>query len=361
VLAIPSPSAIALRCAAAMGLKCRLASVWPIGELTGWAGRSSFGSLSTADEVLADIDLRGRVIIVTGATSGLGKEAARALASRGAHVIIPCRSLERGRDVAAWMGGTTSVFECDLASLASVRSFAAAFLDTKLPLSCLLCNAGLMPGPFQLTVDGHESMFGVNVLSHALLCDLLIPHMRASALLPGACAGRIVFVSSIVHHLGYPGGFKADVDSPEGFVAWKSYSQSKLAQILLARQMDDVFQRNGDRMAAFSVHPGAVHTQGSVDATAHSGAAGGCLTALGKRFVRSVQQGAGSLVFAAAHPQLEGARGSFICNANLADGHASKLTRNASAKAKLWTLKCDLLAAANAPADTLAAAEVSLP
>ena len=96
--------------------------------------------------------------------------------------------------------------------------------------------AGLLPQPFALTGDGHEQLWQVNYLSHALLAELLLPLLERSAGGPGGA--RVVFVSSLVHHLGYKGGIRWDaVDSPEGYVPWKAYSQSKLAMLLHARAL----------------------------------------------------------------------------------------------------------------------------
>jgi hypothetical protein len=134
------------------GLKTRLAGVWPLGELSGWPGESGFGSRSTADEVLAGVDLHGRVFIVTGGGAGLGKATARALACAGARVVIACRDPAKGDAVASELtaaaaaadatrgGGLVTCLLCDLASLASTRAFAQAFTSTGLELHGLICN-----------------------------------------------------------------------------------------------------------------------------------------------------------------------------------------------------------------------------
>ena len=97
-------------------------------------------------------------------------------------------------------------------------------------------TAGLLPQPFALTEDGHEQVWQVNYLSHALLAELLLPVLERTSEAPGGA--RIVFVSSLVHHFGYKGGIRwAAVDSPDGFVPWKAYSQSKLAMLLHARAL----------------------------------------------------------------------------------------------------------------------------
>ena len=131
------------------GLKQRLASRWPIGELTGWAGASGFGSRSTATEVLADEDLRGRVYIVTGGAAGLGRATAAALSAAGAHVVLAVRNASRGDIAAAELGvealragrgGSVSAMYCDLASFASVRAFACSFVASGKALNALICN-----------------------------------------------------------------------------------------------------------------------------------------------------------------------------------------------------------------------------
>jgi NADPH:quinone reductase-like Zn-dependent oxidoreductase len=131
------------------GLKQRLAARWPIGELTGWAGASGFGARSTAAQVLEAEDLRGRVYIVTGGSAGLGRATAAALSSAGAHVVLAVRNAARGDIAAAELGvealragrgGSVVSLYCDLASFASVRAFACAFVSSCKALNGLICN-----------------------------------------------------------------------------------------------------------------------------------------------------------------------------------------------------------------------------
>ena len=141
-------------------LKARLASVWPIGELSGWAGPSGFSSQSTAADVLRGVTLSGRVYIITGGNAGLGRATAAALAAAGARVVIACRDAARGEAAAseldaaaaaAGAGGTVRFMLCDLASFASVRAFAAAFIATGSELHGLVCNGA----PLQRACANH--------------------------------------------------------------------------------------------------------------------------------------------------------------------------------------------------------------
>ena len=200
----------------------------------------------------------------------------------------------------------------------------------------------MLPAPFCRTADGHEQLWQANYLSHALLCDLLLPALERSATEPGAA--RIVLVSSIVHHFGYAGGIRwGAVDEERGYVAWKAYSQSKLALLLHARALDITLAARGSHVVVHAVHPGAVQTSGAEAAEAHSGNAGACLSCLGGRFHRSPEQGAASIVFAAASPALRG-RGGFVCNANRADGHSSKLARDPLAAFRLFDMAHEQIA-----------------
>lgn len=199
--------------------------------------------------------MKDKVVIVTGANSGIGKETAKALAQEGAIVIMACRNAERaeqarGEIVSASANDKVSVMALDLASLESVRSFVNAFQEKYDHLDVLINNAGLFPMTKQMTVDGFEMQFGVNHLGHFLLTDLLMPQLQTSD------KARIINVASMIHHIG-----KIDFDSFRGdkpYNPMRAYGQSKLANVLFTRQLAKRLQ--GSSVTTYSLHPGAVGT-----------------------------------------------------------------------------------------------------
>ena len=211
------------------------------------------------DPVLFQKDLSGRIYIVTGANSGSGFATSKQLAQQGAHVIGACRRVEAGKEAFAELGkvrGLVEVMALDLASLASVRRFAEAFLAKYDRLDGLVNNAGVMGTPEGRTEDGFETQFGVNHLGHFLLTELLLETLKASA------PARIVCVSSVAH-VGTRGNV-AELDFDDlhfeqrAYVPLAAYGQSKLANVLhaldLARRLD------GTEVSAFSVHPGWIRS-----------------------------------------------------------------------------------------------------
>ena len=220
------------------------------------ADRTKFGEETTTDEVLEGIDLIGTKILITGGASGLGKETARALASKGAEIIIAVRTAEQGKaavkEIMAGSGSDRVSFEVvDLGSKASIRAFAEAFNAKHDTLNILINNAGVMACPFAKTEDGFEMQFGVNHLGHFLLTNLVAP-----ALIRGA-PGRVISLSSRGHQIA-----PVDFDDPNfetrEYHNWLSYGQSKTANALFAVGLDARLADKGVR--AFSVHPGAIPT-----------------------------------------------------------------------------------------------------
>ena len=138
--------------------------------------------------------LQGKVCIVTGANTGIGKETARGLADRGATVILACRSVERGQEAAKEIGGLVRVKKCDLASFASVRKFCEEVNREEKKVDILINNAGMVTMSRELTEDGQEMQFQSNHLGHFLLTNLLLGKLKAAK--DGA---RIVNVSSVAH------------------------------------------------------------------------------------------------------------------------------------------------------------------
>ena len=214
-----------------------------------------FGFESTADEVLANKDLRGRTVLVTGGYSGLGQETARAMAAKGAHIILSGRDatkLSAAADtLATETGSRVDTLVCDLASLDSVRKAGAAANERFEKIDLLINNAGVMACDEARTADGFEMQFGTNHLGHFLLTNLLMPLIEKGE------RPRIVNLSSRGHHIA-----PVDFDDPNfekrDYDKWVSYGQSKTANVLFAVGLEE---RLGDKgIHANALHPGGIHT-----------------------------------------------------------------------------------------------------
>lgn len=202
-------------------------------------------------------DLSGKLCVVTGGNTGIGRETVRGLAARGAEVVIACRNQQKGEtaraDVVASTGNdAVRVMPLDLASLASVRAFTAALREKHDRLHILVCNAGVWTRQRQTTAEGFELSMGVNHLGHFVLVRELEPLLRAAA------PSRIVVVSSDIHYRA-----RMDFDDlmweKRRFRGPMAYGQSKLANVLytcaLARRLE------GSGVTVNAVHPGVVRTE----------------------------------------------------------------------------------------------------
>lgn len=203
---------------------------------------------------IADIPTQsGRTFVVTGANSGLGFEAAKALAGRGAHVVLACRrpataeeAIDRIRE--AHPEASLEAQELDLADLASVRKASDALHDRHPALDGLINNAGVMALPHRTTADGFEMQLGTNHLGHFALTGLLLDRLLATN------GSRVVSVSSIMH---VPG--RIDFDDLQGerrYGKWKAYSQSKLANLLFTHELARRLGAAGVATIAAAAHPG---------------------------------------------------------------------------------------------------------
>ena len=201
----------------------------------------------TADHLSSQ---QGRTFIVTGANSGIGREAAAALAARGARVVLAVRDASRGAQAAATMRGDVEVRLLDLADLASVRAFAAGWAE---PVDVLVNNAGIMAIPQGRTADGFELQFGTNHLGHFALTNLLLPRIT----------DRVVTVASGAHRRGTIE--LADLSwQSRKYSAWGAYSQSKLANLLFTLELQRRLAESGSPVRALAAHPGwaATNLQG---------------------------------------------------------------------------------------------------
>ncbi len=211
-----------------------------------------FGAKSTADEVLSGVDLIGKRFLVTGASSGIGLETARALVAHGASVDGAVRDLAKAesatasvRDAASQGGGSLELVELDLASLRSVRASAGKLLADGRPFDAIIANAGVMAPPFGRTSDGFELQFGTNHLGHFALINRIEPLL--------ADGGRLVVLSSQAHRVA-----DVDLEDPnfehQAYEPFVAYGRSKTANSLFAVEFD---RRHRDRgIRAASVMPG---------------------------------------------------------------------------------------------------------
>ncbi len=203
-------------------------------------------------------DLAGKRILITGANSGIGLEAARVFARHGALVVIACRNTTKGEQAAgdlratAGAGATVEVLELDLADLASVQAAAEEYRRRHAVLDVLVNNAGVMALPFRATVDGFEMQFGTNHLGHFALTGHLLTALLAA---PGA---RVVTISSVMHRLGRMDF--ANLDASRGYDKWAVYSMSKLANLLFTLELQRRAEAAGLDLTAVAAHPGYSRT-----------------------------------------------------------------------------------------------------
>jgi NAD(P)-dependent dehydrogenase (short-subunit alcohol dehydrogenase family) len=292
-------------------------------------------------------DLSGRRCVVTGATSGIGRETARALAALGAEVVV------HGRDSAA-VGATcrsivvsapharVSGIVADFGSLASVRKMASELAARHASIDVLVNNAAAVPSTRKLTADGYEWQFGVNHLAPFLLTNLLLGTLKKSG------AARIVNVSSEAHRRA-----RIDFDdlhSERGqYNAFRAYGASKLANILFTLELSRRLQ--GTAMTANSLHPGVVMTNIFRDAGV---VVGTIIRVLGRWLMLSPAQGAATSVHLASSPEVAGVTGKYF--AKCREQAPAAAATDAAAAARLWEISERLTAPAAAPAGSAASA-----
>ncbi|KAF2880838.1 hypothetical protein ILUMI_25327 [Ignelater luminosus] len=256
-----------------------------------------------------DVSLEGKVAIVTGSNTGIGKETAWELARRGAKIYLACRDLrtcEEAREEIVVDTKNKYVYcrSCDLASLQSIREFADSFNKEEKNLHILINNAGVMRTPKgSKTRDGFEMQLGVNHMGHFLLTNLLLEKLKASA------PSRIVNVSSIAHFKGKIN--KEDLNSDKDYDPGTAYNQSKLANVLFTKELAN--RLAGTKVTVNAVHPGIVDTQ----IIRHMGFFNSWFaTILIKPFVwpfiKGPWQGARTVVYAAIDPDIEGITGKYF-------------------------------------------------
>ncbi len=301
---------------------------------------SGFGATTTADEVLAGIDLTGRLAVVTGGYSGIGIEATRALTKAGVHVVVPARRPDVAREALSGVAGT-EVDELDLGDLESVRAFADRFLASGRAIDMVIDSAAIMACPETRVGPGWEAQFATNHLGHFALVNRLWPALERSG-------ARVVSVSSTGHHRS-PIRWD-DIDFASDYDKWTAYGQAKTANSLFAVQLDALGRDAGVR--AFALNPGGILTplqrHLSIDEQVEMGWIDADGTPLSPGF-KSTQAGAATQTWAAASPQLDGMGGVYLEDCEVAvpwvDGGPRSGVKNwaidREQAARLWTLSAE--------------------
>jgi NAD(P)-dependent dehydrogenase (short-subunit alcohol dehydrogenase family) len=308
---------------------------------------TSFGHSTTTDEVLADRDLTGLTVFITGANSGLGQETARAMAAKGAHVVMAGRDQGKLDDAvtvirAAVPEAELDTITVDLGSLESIRAATSRARQRFNKIDILINNAGVMACPFTHTTDGFEMQFGTNHLGHFALTGELMP------LIERGTAKRIVNLSSRGHHMG-----PVDFDDPNfvhrPYDPWSSYGQSKTANVLFTVGLEQHFAVLG--IHAYAVHPGGIETNLGRHMTQEMREA--LMARISSRDTgfawKTIPQGAATSCWAATAEELEGKGGVYCEDCHVAEqddesasGGVRSYALNPSYAEQLWALSEEL-------------------
>ncbi len=274
---------------------------------------------------MAGVNMQGKVCLVTGSSSGIGKVTARELARMGATVVMVCRNQAKGEAAQAEIKTATGnnkvdLILADLSSLAEVRRVAEEFKQKYTQLHVLIHNAGGANSTRKLTLDGFEATFAANYLAPFVLTEQLLDVLKASA------PARIVNVSSMVHTSGKIDF--ADLQGEKKYSTWKAYSQAKLALILFTYEL--ARQLQGTNVTINALHPGVI-------ASNFDQGLGGFARfgwKLIAPFISSVEQGAQTTLYLATSPEVEGVSGKYF--ASKKEKKSSPLSYNEIVRQRLW-------------------------
>jgi WW domain-containing oxidoreductase len=296
-----------------------------------------YGARSTANKVLAGIDLSGKRILITGCNSGIGFETMNALAANGAHVIGVARTLAGAKKACDEVGLSSTPVECDLADLDSVAAAAEKIRGLQVPLDAIIANAGIANPPALLTRYGIEMQFLVNHIGHFALVNRLLDLVRNGS-------GRIVIVSSSASiKQAPPEGIMFDnLDGHRFYKPLSFYGQSKLAAALYAKELSR--RLTGRGIAVNSLHPGATRGTGLNDML---GLPWRIILSAARLFMKSASRGAATQALLAASPLVAGITGEYWSNCQIAAGNP--LLNDGELAKRLWEVSAQIVAAQSPP------------
>lgn len=295
----------------------------------------------TCGRCVSEKSMVGKVVIVTGSNTGIGKETARDLARRGAKVILACRDLQKAESAASEIRSSSSSSlhvvpkYCDLASLKSVRNFADDILTSEQRIDVLVCNAG-SGSPFgrHLTEDGFELQFQTNHLSHFLLINLLLPLMKQTP-----SGARVVITSSLAHRFGridLQNIARADSYSSHPFL---TYCDTKLLNVITAKELARRLRADNSNVTANALHPGTIFTNG----IRYNEIWYVKLFLLFMCYLyghRTEEQGAQTLIYLSVSEEVEQVSGQYFADCRPAN--YNPLADDHSLGEKIWRLSCQL-------------------
>lgn len=288
------------------------------------SGPSGFGYGSTAEVVSEGVVLRGKNFLVTGSTSGLGLETVRVLAQRGARIFAAGRSKEKVLSALGRMPGVFIPLECELSEPSSVRACISEVLREGAKLDGIIANAGVMAPPTLELTHGYERQFFTNHIGHFLLLTGLLEQLAPQA--------RIVIVSSGAHTMAPKAGIEFDnLAGQRSYAPWTAYGQSKLANLLFAKQLAKRLKAQGSTVTANALHPGVILSglQRNMPAIQRFGMAIAAPIGL-----KTTAQGAATQVYLATRPELAGVSGEYFADCNVAQ--PSPQGRDAALAERLW-------------------------
>ena len=297
---------------------------------------SRFGAATTAEEVTADLDLRGKTVLITGCNSGIGYEAMRVLVLRGAHVLGLARNMDKATEACASVskdsgGGKATPFACEQSDFASVKACAQEIRKLGIPLDVVICNAGVAFLEKLTQTYGLEQHFVINHLSHFILVHHLLDQVKA------ARQGRVVVVGSVAYELAVKG---IEFDNLSGDLAYdrfRMYGRSKLANGLFAFEL----ARRIDKTSATAnvLHPGTIETDiwrnfGEDRRHPHAG------EMFGGALVKTTPQGAATTCYVATNPALNRVNGKYFadCHQAVPNGYM----KDHEMAARLWDESVEL-------------------
>ena len=290
-------------------------------------GSTGFGYGSTALDVTAGLDLTGQTILVTGCNSGLGQEAMRVLALRGARVVAIARTEAKAK--AALVKGA-SALACELSDPASIRACIATINAQGIKLDAVIANAGIMALPKLELLHGYEAQFFTNHIGHFRLVTGLLDQLTDT--------GRVVMLSSSAHTMAPKGGIEFDnLDGNKGYRPWTAYGQSKIANLLFAKSLAARFAGTG--RSAFAVHPGVIATNLG---RSMNPAIRLAFIPLSPLFMKTIAQGTATEVFCAVHQAAPALSGNYFADVNVAECQAD--ANDPALARKLWDVSEKIIA-----------------